>query len=52
MLGKRYPFDPPLTLAGTKQAKTLGKAPLQITVPFRFRKGIYKASYMGLHMVA
>jgi len=25
MLGKRYPFDPPLTLAGTKQAKTLGK---------------------------
>ena len=26
MLGKRYPFDPPLTLAGTKQAKAVGKA--------------------------
>jgi len=25
MLGKRYPFDPPLTLAGQKQAKAVGK---------------------------
>ena len=25
MLGRRYPFDPPLTLAGAKQAKSVGK---------------------------
>ena len=25
MLGRRYPFDPPLTLAGAKQAKSVAK---------------------------
>ena len=25
MLGRRYPFDPPLTLTGAKQAKSVAK---------------------------